>query len=87
MSSSTGGNNLSEAPCKNTDGARMSQCSVLSDVKLCTTVEALDHISNDHTALQFQGLLVLQNILGPSHSETTQQVGGTQAAVLCVCRS
>ena len=52
----------------------MTQCSVLRDMQLCTTVEALDKIADDHRALQFQGLLVLENILGPSHPETTQQV-------------
>ena len=52
----------------------MTQCSVLRDMQLCTTIEALDMMSADHTALQFQGLLILENILGPSHPETTQQV-------------
>ncbi len=52
----------------------MIQCSVLKDMSLCTTVAALDAIKSDQSALQFQGLLVLENILGPSHPETTQQV-------------
>ena len=63
-----------ERTVNNTEGARMTQCSVLRDMQLCTTVEALDRIADDHRALQFQGLLVLENILGPSHPETTQQV-------------
>lgn len=64
----------SERTGGSSDGARMTQCSVLRDMQLCTTTDALDAISDDHTALQFQGLLVLENILGPSHPETTQQV-------------
>lgn len=53
---------------------RRSDYSIFKDVKLCTTAEELDRLASDESALNFQGLLVLESILGPSHSETTQQV-------------
>jgi hypothetical protein len=47
---------------------------IFRDVHLCRSVDELNEISENHPALVLQALLVLQTILGPSHTETLQQV-------------
>ncbi len=59
-------------------------CSIFHGVKLCTTVEELDELAKDETSLSFQSLLVLECILGPTHPETTQQVGELRAMTVTV---
>ena len=48
--------------------------SVFKDMRLCTSMQELNKLKSDPSALSLQGLLVLESILGPSHSETTSQV-------------
>ncbi|ESN97175.1 hypothetical protein HELRODRAFT_178284 [Helobdella robusta] len=44
--------------------------SAFKDMQLCSTLEELETLSKDKKKLTLQALLVLQDILGPSHSET-----------------
>lgn len=52
----------------------MRHSSIFRDVRLCQSVDELDALASNHSALVLQALLVLQTILGPSHTETLQQV-------------
>lgn len=55
---------------------------ILKDVKLCFTVEELERIENNEESLTFQALLVLENILGCSHTETIKQISQTARSAL-----
>jgi len=56
----------------------MRHSAIFDGVRLCKTIDELNSLANDHPALVLQALLVLQAILGPSHTETLQQVNSMQ---------
>lgn len=48
--------------------------SVFNNMKLCTSIDELEEIMSSQKLLNLQGLLVLESILGPLHSETTHRI-------------